>query len=122
VALSLPVAFLAVRYPSRLTRLASRISQVGYALPGVVVALSLILLVNRFLPFLYATPLLVVLAYVLRHMPQAVRSSEAALAQLSPSLEESRSKPGTHFFEILYRGDLPHHPARIVRWGARWFS
>jgi iron(III) transport system permease protein len=56
VALSLPVAFLAVRYPSRLTRLASRISQVGYALPGVVVALSLILLVNRFLPFLYATP------------------------------------------------------------------
>jgi iron(III) transport system permease protein len=111
VAFSLPVAFLAVRYPSRLTRLASRISQVGYALPGVVVALSLILLVNRFLPFLYATPLLVVLAYVLRHMPQAVRSSEAALAQLSPTLEEAAQSLGRtslkSFLEVTLRIILP---------------
>jgi iron(III) transport system permease protein len=111
VALSLPVAYLAVRYPSRLTRIASRISQVGYALPGVVVALSLILLVNRFLPFLYATPLLVVLAYILRHMPQAVRSSEAALAQLSPTLEEAAQSLGRSswrsFLEITFRIILP---------------
>lgn len=111
VGLSLPVAFLAVRYPSRLTRLASRITQVGYALPGVVVALSLILLVNRFLPFLYATPLLVVLAYVLRHMPQAVRSSEAALAQLSPTLEEAAQSLGRtslkSFLEVTFRIILP---------------
>jgi iron(III) transport system permease protein len=111
VALSLPVAYLAVRYPSRLTRFASRISQVGYALPGVVVALSLILLVNRFLPFLYATPLLVVLAYVLRHMPQAVRSSEAALEQLSPTLEEAAQSLGRtslrSFLEVTFRIILP---------------
>jgi iron(III) transport system permease protein len=111
VVLSLPVALLAVRYPSRLTRLASRISQVGYALPGVVVALSLILLVNRYLPFLYATPLLVVMAYVLRHMPQAVRSSEAALAQLSPTLEEAAQSLGRtslrSFLEVTFRIILP---------------
>jgi iron(III) transport system permease protein len=111
VALSLPVAFLAVRFPSRLTRLFSRSSQVGYALPGVVVALSLILLVNRYLPILYATPLLVVLAYVLRHMPQAVRSSEAALAQLSPTLEEAAQSLGRSsiksFLEVTLRVVLP---------------
>jgi iron(III) transport system permease protein len=111
VALSLPVAFLAVRFPSPLTRLFSRISQVGYALPGVVVALSLILLVNNYLPFLYATPLLVVLAYVLRHMPQAVRSSEAALAQLSPTLEEAAQSLGRSslksFLEVTFRIILP---------------
>jgi iron(III) transport system permease protein len=111
VTLSLPVAFIAVRFPTRLTRLISRISQVGYALPGVVVALSLILLVNRYLPFLYATPLLVVLAYLLRHMPQAIRSSEAALAQLSPTLEEAAQSLGRNslnsFFQVTFRIILP---------------
>ncbi|MGH2523137.1 MAG: ABC transporter permease, partial [Anaerolineales bacterium] len=92
--LSIPVAYLSVR-DSRLTsRVLSRICQVGYALPGVVVALSLILLVNRFMPFFYGTPLIVVLAYVVRHMPQAVRSSEAALAQVPPSLEEAARSLG----------------------------
>lgn len=94
VALSLPAAYLAVRYPRRTSRVISRLCQVGYALPGAVIALSLILLVNRLLPFLYATPLIVVLAYVLRHMPQAVRSSESALAQVTPSLEEAARSLG----------------------------
>ena len=94
VGLSLPVAYLAVRYPRLTSQTLSRLCQVGYALPGVVVALSLILLVNRWLPFLYATPLVVVLAYVVRHMPQAVRASEAALAQVSPSLEEAARSLG----------------------------
>jgi iron(III) transport system permease protein len=101
VALSLPVAFLAVRNPGKLSRIYSQVCQVGYALPGVVVALSLILLVNRFMPFLYATPLVVVMAYVLRHMPQAVRSSEAAMAQISPSLEEAANSLGRSSFKAF---------------------
>jgi iron(III) transport system permease protein len=89
VALSLPVAYLAGRYPRASTRALARLCQVGYALPGVVVALSVILVVNRALPWLYATPLVVVLAYVVRHMPQAVRASTSALAQVPASLEEA---------------------------------
>jgi iron(III) transport system permease protein len=111
VALSLPVAFLVVRSPGKLSRFYSRVCQVGYALPGVVVALSLILLVNRFIPILYATPLVVVMAYVLRHMPQAVRSSEAAMAQLSPTLEEAANSLGhtsfRAFFSVTLRIILP---------------
>ena len=86
---SIPVAIFAVRYPGRTSQLFSRLSQVGYAIPGVVVALSLVLLVNRFLPFLYATPMVIVLAYVVRYLPQAVRSSQSALQQLSPTIEEA---------------------------------
>lgn len=89
VVLSLPVAYLSARYPRTTSRLISRLCQVGYAVPGVVVALSLVLLVNQALPFLYGTPLVVVLAYVVRHMPQAVRASESALNQVPPSLEEA---------------------------------
>jgi iron(III) transport system permease protein len=107
VTLSLPVALLAVRYPSRFSRFVSRLCQVGYAIPGVVIALSLVLLVNRALPFLYATPFVVVIAYVLRHMPQAVRASESALNQLSPSLEEASRTLGRTSLQTLVQVTLP---------------
>ncbi|MBI3169360.1 MAG: iron ABC transporter permease [Chloroflexi bacterium] len=107
VLLSLPVGLLAVRYPNRVSKFISRLCQVGYAIPGVVIALSLVLLVNRFLPFLYATPLVVVIAYVLRHMPQAVRASESALNQLSPSLEEAARMMGRTSLQTLIQVTLP---------------
>lgn len=107
VIFSLPVALLSVRYPGRFSRFISRLCQVGYAIPGVVIALSLVLLVNRVLPFLYATPLVVVIAYVLRHMPQAVRASESALKQLSPSLEEAARTLGRSSIQTLVRVTLP---------------
>jgi len=107
VMLSLPVGLFAVRYPNRFSKFLSRLSQVGYAIPGVVIALSLVLLVNRFLPFLYATPFIVVIAYVLRHMPQAVRASESALGQLSPSLEEASRVMGRTSLQTLFQVILP---------------
>jgi iron(III) transport system permease protein len=107
VLLSLPVALLAVRHPAGWTKFLSRFCQVGYALPGVVIALSLVLLVNRGLPFLYATPFVVVIAYVLRHMPQAVRASESALNQLSPSLEEAARTLGRTSLQTLVQVTLP---------------
>ncbi|MBN8655940.1 MAG: iron ABC transporter permease [Anaerolineae bacterium] len=107
VMLSLPVGLFAVRYPNRFSKFLSRLSQVGYAIPGVVIALSLVLLINRFLPFLYATPFVVVIAYVLRHMPQAVRASESALGQLSPSLEEASRVMGRTSLQTLLQVTLP---------------
>jgi iron(III) transport system permease protein len=107
VLLSLPVGLLSVRYPNRVSKFISRLCQVGYAIPGVVIALSLVLLVNRFLPFLYATPFVVVIAYVLRHMPQAVRASESALGQLSPSLEEASRVMGRTSLQTLLQVTLP---------------
>lgn len=107
ILLSLPVALLSVRYPTRLSKFISRLCQVGYAIPGVVIALSLVLLVNRLLPFLYATPFVVVIAYVLRHMPQAVRASESALNQLSPSLEEASRTLGRTSMQTLIQVTLP---------------
>mgnify|MGYP003873570025 CR=1 FL=1 len=107
VALALPVALFAVRYPNRLSRWIARFCQVGYAIPGVVIALSLVLLVNRALPFLYATPLVIVIAYVLRHMPQAVRAAESALRQLSPTLEEAARMAGRSAGSAFLQVTLP---------------
>lgn len=121
VTLSLPAALLAARHPGRLARLISRVCQVGYAVPGVVIALSLVLLVNRYLPFLYGTPLVVVLAYLLRHMPQAVRSSEAALARLSPSLEEAARSLGRTPLQTFFQVTLPLALPGLLAGGALVF-
>jgi iron(III) transport system permease protein len=111
VALSLPVARLAVRHRSPLSSALSRLCQIGYAVPGVVIALSLLLLVNRVLPFLYATPLVVVIAYTLRYMPQALRSSQSAMGQLAPAVEEAARSLGrgplATFFEVTLPLILP---------------
>jgi iron(III) transport system permease protein len=56
---------------------------------------------------LYATPLVVVIAYVLRHMPQATRASEAALRQLSPSLEEAARSLGRTSLQTLFEVTIP---------------
>jgi iron(III) transport system permease protein len=107
MALSMPVARLAVRHRGAAATIISRLCQVGYAIPGVVIALSLLLLVNRALPFLYATPLIVVIAYTLRYMPQAVRSSESALGQLAPSVEEAARSLGRTPVQTFFEVTLP---------------
>jgi iron(III) transport system permease protein len=73
----------------------------------VVIALSLILLVNRSIPWLYATPLVIVIAYVLRHMPQAVRASESTLGLLSPTFEEVARTLGRTPLQTFFQITLP---------------
>lgn len=121
VTLSLPVAWLSTRYPSHLTRFLARLCQVGYAIPGVVIALSLVLLFNRYISFLYATPLLIVIAYVLRHMPQAVRASESAIGQLSASLEEASRTLGRTSLQTLFQVTLPLIAPGLLAGGALVF-
>lgn len=121
LAVSLPPALFAARYPGLVSNLLARACQVGYAVPGVVTALSLVLLVNRALPILYATPLLVVLAYVLRHMPQAVRASESALRQLSPLLEEAARTSGRTAWQTFTQVTLPLVSPGLLAGGALVF-
>ncbi|TQF10653.1 iron ABC transporter permease [Myxococcus llanfairpwllgwyngyllgogerychwyrndrobwllllantysiliogogogochensis] len=91
---ALPLAFLAVRYPGRLTLAMERVSYVGYALPPIVLALSLVFLGVRALPFLYGTLAMLVLAYVVRFLPQAVGMVRSALLQLNPHLAEAAASLG----------------------------
>ena len=97
---ALPVAVLVVRYGGRLARLAERVTYLGYALPGIVVALAFVSLGATYLPGIYQTLPLLVAAYVIRFLPQAVGAVRAALLQVSPRVEEAsrtlgRSGPTT---------------------------
>lgn len=86
---ALPVALLASRHAGRWTRLLERLAFTGNALPGIVIALSLVFFAANYASPLYQTLALLVFAYVVRFLPQALAGIEAALAAVGPRVEEA---------------------------------
>lgn len=86
---ALPVALLAVRYPAGWTRALERLSYSSNALPGIVIALSLVFFAANYAGVVYQTLGLLVFAYVVRFFPQAVAGSHSALLRVDPHLEEA---------------------------------
>jgi iron(III) transport system permease protein len=88
-AAALPVAVLSVRHRSRGTAVLERATYLGYALPGIVVALSLVFFGARYGGPLYQTLTMLVFAYVVLFLPQAVGAIRASVLQVPPSVEEA---------------------------------
>jgi iron(III) transport system permease protein len=106
VAAALPLALLAVRYRSR-WRTLERVAFLSNALPGIVIALALVFFAARYAPFVYQTLTLLVLAYVIRFLPQALAALETALRRISPSIEEAARSLGRREASVLVRVTLP---------------
>ncbi|HEX8682882.1 MAG TPA: iron ABC transporter permease [Ardenticatenaceae bacterium] len=104
---ALPIAFFVVRYPGRGSRAVGRAAYVGYALPGVVVALSLVFFGARYVPLFYQTMGMLLFAYVVRFLPQALGAVEAALLQVNPRVEEAGRALGYGPLAVLFRVTFP---------------
>ncbi|HVM69347.1 MAG TPA: iron ABC transporter permease [Gaiellaceae bacterium] len=89
VAAALPVVYLAHRRPAWWTRLLERACFTANALPGIVVALSLVFFGARYGGIAYQTLALLVFAYVVRFLPQALAASGSALQTVNPRFEEA---------------------------------
>ena len=106
-AAALPVAILAVRYHGPLGALVERASYVGFALPGIVVALALVFFGIRFATPLYQTLAMLVFAYVVRFLPQAVGAARASLLQVNPRMEEAARSLGASFPQAIALVTIP---------------
>ncbi len=91
---ALPVAILAARHPSRLSALIERGAYLGYALPGIVVALALVFFGANYAPTLYQTLPMLIIGYAVRFLPQAAGSVRTSLQQLNPRVEEAARSLG----------------------------
>ena len=96
-----PIAVLGARYPSRRSRSVESLSYMGYALPGLVVALAFVFLASSYLPLLYQSLPLLVIAYVVMFLPQTAEPLRAGLLQLTPRMEEAARTLGRGRGRIL---------------------
>jgi iron(III) transport system permease protein len=88
-AAALPVAVLAWRHPSAATRTLARLAYVPNAIPGIAIALALVFFGARYGGVLYQSLALLVFAYVVRYLPQALAPTQAALDGVDPALEQA---------------------------------
>jgi iron(III) transport system permease protein len=105
--LSIPVSVWSVRYRSLPARAAERLSYAGFALPGLIIALSLVFLTARHAGFLYQTLALLVIAYVIRFLPESLSATRSALADVSPAFEEAGRSLGRGPLGVLRQITLP---------------
>jgi iron(III) transport system permease protein len=107
VVAALPVAFYNARRRSPVSHALLQFSSVGFVLPGPVIALGILSFLLAQLPFLYGGLAALVIAVVIRFLPLAVQSQDAAMAQLTPSVEQAGRSLGAGPFETLWRVVLP---------------
>jgi iron(III) transport system permease protein len=89
VAAATPVGLVSVRFPRFWTGAVERLAYGANALPGVVVALALVFFASRFAGPLYQTIAVLLFAYVVRFLPQALSGARSALVSVNPALEEA---------------------------------
>ncbi|HYF28161.1 MAG TPA: iron ABC transporter permease [Baekduia sp.] len=104
---ALPVAVLASRRPRRATALLERATYASNALPGIVIALSLVFFATRVLPAVYQTLALLVFAYVVRFLPQAMAGAHSALTRVDPDLERAARGLGASPARVLAKVTAP---------------
>jgi iron(III) transport system permease protein len=105
--LALPVAWCWVRRPGPLTSVVERVTYFGHALPGIVVALSLVTVSIRYVRPMYQTTTLLLVAYAILFMPLAMVSIRAALAQAPPVLDDVGRSLGAGPLTVFRRVTLP---------------
>jgi iron(III) transport system permease protein len=120
VAAALPVAVVLARRrgPGRRAGVVvGWMAQAGYALPGVIVALALVALATRWLDPLYNTLFLLVAAFVIRFLPQAIQGQEAGLQQIGASMSEAARGLGASRVGAFWRVVAPLlAPSAVAAW------
>ena len=107
VLLALPVAYFAVRFPSRYSTGFYHAIYIGNGLPGIVIALSLVFFGANYLPIIYQTLIMLIFAYLVRFLPEATGTIRAGLLQISPRLEEAARSLGLSRREAILRVTIP---------------
>ena len=109
IAVVLPIAWLTGRYRSRIAGAANSMVVAGFALPGVVIALSLVFwaidapIIGRW----YQTLPLLIVAYVLHFGAQASRAAHVAVETVAESMSDAAATLGASRSRRFFTVELP---------------
>jgi iron(III) transport system permease protein len=107
VLLALPVALMTFRRSTVPRMVLERSTYVTQALPGVVIALSLVFFATRYAYSLYQTSALLVIAYAILHFPLALICVKTSVSQAPPRLVDVGRSLGRGPVSVFFRVTLP---------------
>ncbi len=107
VVAALPIAILTVRHPGLFSGLLERMTYIGFALPGIAVALGLVFFGINYAQSLYQTTGMLIFAYVILYLSPAVGTARASLLQISPQMEEAARSLGRTPAGVISSISLP---------------
>ncbi len=105
-ALAVPLAYLGVRYSSLICRTLERGAYIGYATPPLAFALALIFFF-RGVPVIYQTIWILIYAYTVHFLAEAIGPVRSALYQASPRLEEAARSLGYRPLKAFFKATFP---------------
>ena len=104
---AIPVALMSARRRSRTRTALERSTFVTQAVPGVVIALSLVFFATRYVFGLYQSSLLLVIAYAIVHFPLALVCVKTSAAQAPARLMDVGTSLGRRPVAVFVRVTLP---------------
>jgi iron(III) transport system permease protein len=107
ILIALPVGIAAARYRSRFSSVVERTTYVTHALPGIVIAISVVYVGIRLLTPWYQKLPLLVLAQTLIFLPLAVGAIRNAIEQSSSRIEEVAHSLGAGTMSTIRRVTIP---------------
>ena len=84
-----------------------RVTYLGYSIPALALALGLVSFSLKLAPGMYQTLFLLVYAYVIHYLAEAVGPVRTALYQTSPGIEEAARSLGYSRLQAIARTTLP---------------
>lgn len=98
------IAYQKVRHPGRMITLVEKSASLTYAIPGIVLALSMIFHwvepLPGIRPGIYGTISILMIAYVTRYLILQIKGSATAMLSIHPALEEAAAASGRSVFSV----------------------
>jgi len=108
------IAYVAKRKRNVLSNMLDTLTMIPYIIPGSVLGIALLAAFNKRPLLLSGTAFIIILVFVIRRLPYTIRSSEAILHQISPSVEEATQSLGATPMKAFWKVTFPMMAPGVV--------
>lgn len=105
--MALPLSYIGVRYKTKLSNPLERVAYLGYATPPLAFALALVFFSLYVSSSLYQSLMLLIIAYSLHFLAEAIGPVRSALYQAPPQFEEAAQSLGYSSIKSFFKVTLP---------------